>query len=280
MSRAYLTGIRWFVAFLVVLAIHTLLAMTLLSVWSPTPPMVNGATNIVMIEFAPMAETSGQDVNSLPSGQKASDNMDDSTVENIEPPKVETEIIEAPKPKVVVAVKEKQNPKPHLTPKVTPSVKPNKIKPMAEPVEKRVVDKSVQADGANTIATSNGVVGGGSGKLSSRNAGPVNSRGVSNALVNWRGLLQGHLAKYKRYPREASRRRHEGVVQVGFSIDPQGSITNSKVFKSSGSVFLDKEAIALLKRASPLPKPPAMLMGDKASISLVFPIDFNLSELR
>jgi protein TonB len=43
---------------------------------------------------------------------------------------------------------------------------------------------------------------------------------------------------------------------------------------SSGSELLDRESLALVERAQPLPRPPAELTG--AEIAIVVPIRYNI----
>jgi protein TonB len=46
------------------------------------------------------------------------------------------------------------------------------------------------------------------------------------------------------------------------------------VLRHSGSSFLDEEAIAVLQRASPLPRPPAEITGEFFPLTL--PIQFRI----
>lgn len=64
-----------------------------------------------------------------------------------------------------------------------------------------------------------------------------------------------------------------GVSTVAFSIDRSGRVLSAQIVKSSGSVTLDKEAVALTQRASPVPAPPSDLLGSK--LYLKVPISFT-----
>lgn len=88
------------------------------------------------------------------------------------------------------------------------------------------------------------------------------------------GELAAHLARHQRYPVEARRRKITGIVTVHFSFDQAGRIREFSVKNSSGNRLLDDEALAMLKRAQPLPPIPKELGTDLLSISL--PIDFSL----
>lgn len=91
------------------------------------------------------------------------------------------------------------------------------------------------------------------------------------AVVSWQQRLSAHLERRKRYPSAARSRREEGVAQVRFSIDSAGNVLSSQLVRSSGHAALDAEAIALMKRASPVPAPPA---GVARTITV--PIRFNV----
>ena len=76
--------------------------------------------------------------------------------------------------------------------------------------------------------------------------------------------------KYKSYPNNARRMKHQGVVEVRFLLKTDGSIDELKVTKSSGFESLDNVALENVKKASSeFPKP-------KEARYLRFPIAFTL----
>ncbi|WP_335308609.1 energy transducer TonB family protein [Sphingomonas phyllosphaerae] len=95
---------------------------------------------------------------------------------------------------------------------------------------------------------------------------------VSISKPTWEGLVLGALNRVKRYPRDASFRRQQGMPYIRFVMDRDGRIVSSRLESSSGIRSLDNEAVSLPKRAQPLPKPPAELTGDR--IELVVPVEF------
>jgi len=95
---------------------------------------------------------------------------------------------------------------------------------------------------------------------------------VSTAQPTWEGLVLGALNKVKRYPRAASLRRQQGVPYIRFVMDREGKVLSVRLERSSGFRMLDEEALALPKRASPLPKPPESVAGE--TIELVVPVEF------
>jgi len=95
---------------------------------------------------------------------------------------------------------------------------------------------------------------------------------VSTGKPTWEGLALGALNKAKRYPREAQRARQQGVPWIRFTMDRDGRVLTVTLERSSGFRSLDEEAVALPKRASPLPKPPDDKAGDP--LELVVPVEF------
>jgi len=93
------------------------------------------------------------------------------------------------------------------------------------------------------------------------------SEAGSNA---YNALVFGHLQKFKRYPSAA--RGASGVVMVQFVLNRAGDVIESAVTKSSGSDVLDREALAILRRASPFPGFPAAKPG--AQDTYIAPVNF------
>ncbi|TCU57777.1 protein TonB [Novosphingobium sp. PhB57] len=95
---------------------------------------------------------------------------------------------------------------------------------------------------------------------------------VSSGKPTWQGLVLGALDKVKRYPRDAHFARQQGVPYIRFTMDRQGKVLSVSLERPSGFRSLDREALALPKRAQPLPKPPEDVKGD--AIELVVPVEF------
>jgi protein TonB len=104
------------------------------------------------------------------------------------------------------------------------------------------------------------------------------SASISRLLASWQRGLVGKLNRFKRYPEAASRRGVKGVTVVRFRVDREGRVVASEIVKSSGSGLLDEEALALLKRASPLPAPPDAVSDEL--LDNLLPIYFGLKPHR
>lgn len=95
---------------------------------------------------------------------------------------------------------------------------------------------------------------------------------VSMGKPTWEGLVLGALNKAKRYPRDAHFARQQGIPYIRFVMNREGKVLSVRIESSSGFRSLDQEALALPRRAQPLPKPPEDVLGD--TIELVVPVEF------
>jgi protein TonB len=93
-----------------------------------------------------------------------------------------------------------------------------------------------------------------------------------------RGFVELHvldwLAQHRSYPRAARRAGIEGTVQVRFVLDAEGRIADAAVERSSGATVLDRAALALLDRASPVPG--IAQFGLTGAMELRLPVDYRL----
>lgn len=94
------------------------------------------------------------------------------------------------------------------------------------------------------------------------------------AQLSWQGSLRSHLEGHKRYPGEARAQGIQGIASVEFTIDRGGYVIGARIARSSGSSLLDAEALATIKRASPLPEPPRHL--PEATFAFVIPVQFTM----
>lgn len=109
-------------------------------------------------------------------------------------------------------------------------------------------------------------------------APPTPSPPPSRALPTWQGQVLGQLQRLKHYPEAALFHHQQGVVWLRFAINREGRVLSASIDKSSGVDSLDAEALALVRRAQPLPRPPADVPGER--LELVAPIEFHLSQRR
>ncbi|AJJ34428.1 hypothetical protein CH54_2707 [Yersinia rochesterensis] len=112
-------------------------------------------------------------------------------------------------------------------------------------------------------------------------AAAANSDSAHNqkSKMNWKSRLQGHLAGFKRYPLRAKKQRQQGDAIIRFVVNKEGYVLSVKLIKSSGTAALDQEALAVIKRAQPLPPPPAGLLSN-GQVTLAMPIGFELKSKK
>ena len=117
--------------------------------------------------------------------------------------------------------------------------------------------------------------------LSPTIAAPFNSDATkrNSEKVSWESLVKGHLNRYKKYPLDARRRARTGLAVVTFTVNAAGFVQGNQLYASSGTISLDREAVEVLERAQPLPKPPAEILNG-GLYSVKMPINFDLAELK
>lgn len=240
---------RYSGSLLLVLVVHAV-AVYLALRW-PASQAIELPPPAMMIELPPLPEP-------LPPPPPA-------VVQPPQPPAPEEEIpmpevAEAPKPEIVVP-KKVEKPKPKPQPKKPIEKKPEP--PKEEPAEEKPVDTPptpVKVDKAAAPTTP-----------------PSPPSPPSNALPSWQSDLLRHLAKYKKYPEDARRRGMQGVARLRFVVDAQGNVLSFEIASSSGSPSLDRATLEMIRRAQPVPKPPAEVLNN-GSIEILAPFVYSLDK--
>ena len=98
---------------------------------------------------------------------------------------------------------------------------------------------------------------------------------IGQAQESFEARLLSQLNRFKQYPRAARQARIEGVVMLHFVMDADGKVLSAEIAKSSGRPLLDEEALALIRRAQPLPALPADF--PTRTLDAVVPIEFSLN---
>ncbi|HVY58335.1 MAG TPA: TonB family protein [Xanthobacteraceae bacterium] len=96
-------------------------------------------------------------------------------------------------------------------------------------------------------------------------------RGRSPADPNYYGLVAAHLARYKQFPADARNAHSQGSATVTFNLDGHGRVTSVALVRGTGVASLDREAQAMVHRASPFPPPPG---GN--SMKFTVPVSFQI----
>jgi protein TonB len=85
--------------------------------------------------------------------------------------------------------------------------------------------------------------------------------------ASWQRQAVSHFRKFRRKVAVSTR----GVARVAVTIDRGGRVLSARLAGSSGNGAFDSEAIALVRRASPIPAPPEGVGG--RTVSLVVPVN-------
>lgn len=235
-------------AMAVAVILHLALAAPFL--WQPaveSPPPAPPALEVAMVAMAPAATDGAEEAPDEP---------------ELEPePEPEPVPEPEPEPEPEVVLEEKPEPPPEM-PKETPKEvkKPETPKERTEP-KKQMAQSQAQE--------------------SSTEAAPHAGQGkeLEDAEQMWQQQLRVHLDRRKRYPRQAQRMRQEGAPVVRFTLDAKGNVVQVAMEKASGIRALDQEALALVKRAQPLPAPPkALVERSGGEINVTLPIEFSLTQ--
>ena len=86
-------------------------------------------------------------------------------------------------------------------------------------------------------------------------------------------LLAAHISQFKRYPRIAQRRGWEGELTLEVRLDKLANILNIMILNKSNYDVLDQEAIKMIERSKPLPKPTDLT---SETFTVFIPIKFGL----
>ncbi|GGK35175.1 hypothetical protein GCM10011322_22480 [Salinarimonas ramus] len=213
----------------------------------------------------------------------ASESVEEPLPELVEPePVTEPEPIEQPEPEPIPEPDPEPEPEPELaaepapeapSPLVSlPPARPRDLPPPPAPRE-RVARSAPQAASPGRDAFDSAPARQRAPARAERTAAPEPSRAAAASpaeTARWQARLLAHLERHKRYPSAARSRREEGVAQVTFGLDASGRVTSARISRSSGSAALDEAALAMVRRASPTPAPPA------GAITLTVPVRFDL----
>lgn len=90
-------------------------------------------------------------------------------------------------------------------------------------------------------------------------------------VAGWAKQISAWFERHKRYPKVDKVK--DAKVVVTFELDRTGNVLSAEVQETSGDKRFDDEAIAMLHRASPLPRPPAAQADEGLKFSV--PVIFN-----
>ena len=97
---------------------------------------------------------------------------------------------------------------------------------------------------------------------------PVQGTGASaqRLRVTWQKKLMAHLERFKRYPSASVPR--SARIEVGFTLDRVGHVVSATIRQGSGDPGFDQAALAMLRRADPVPPPPPLVADEGLNFTL------------
>jgi TonB family protein len=107
-----------------------------------------------------------------------------------------------------------------------------------------------------------------------RSVAPAVGPGESTRRVRttWQKELAAHLDKHKRYPTDRSHQSVEIVLK--FELDRTGHVLSASIVRGSGDASFDEAALAMMRRADPVPPPPPRVADEGLSFSM--PVIFRV----
>lgn len=239
---------RWIVAIVIVLAAHAAIAAFYLAL-KPEMGITGADVDALMVEFAPDAaapdmETSLGD-NTFASRPTMQPEVKEQAAEE---PVIEIPPVHAPEPDLVLppkkeVVEEKKEALPQPKPP-EPTEKPTEQTPPQDATLARTTKAEKRAEKAVAPA-----------------AGTTAAR---NAIANYASTLSAHLQRFKR-PGTG-----RGTAVVSFTVNRKGHVVSSSIVSSSGSSIVDKEALAMIARAQPVPAfPAAMAQSEETFVQTI-----------
>jgi protein TonB len=258
LSAEYVADLRrWLISGAIIVLAHGGIAAGMVSWRDEIEPAEPAAA--IVIEFAPMPVAPAMPQTNIAPGpeQVMSDASPNKPVESLEEKqKVEEKVASRPVEEPPPEVKPAPNPEiavepPREVQQETPRQAPRLLAPTTS-APQAIPERTAALAAAPT-----------QGQITPQN---------SSALAAWRSQIVAVIERNKRYPETSARRGEQGVAQVFFSLDRQGRVIDSRIVRSSGASALDKEALALLRRAQPFPPVPPEIRGDR--VNLILPLRF------
>ncbi len=84
----------------------------------------------------------------------------------------------------------------------------------------------------------------------------------------WYALVMARIGRGKRYPPAAIAQHQEDVIALRITVDRAGRLVAAAITASRGYPLLDREALAVVRRAAPFPAPPTEIAGDPIALAL------------
>jgi protein TonB len=248
---------RWSACCALVVGAHALAATALLAHWSAASPLTPAGGPLIMVTLAPAPAAPEPKPPELPPAPVASQAQPEVAPEPARQAAAETQPIVAP-----------EAPSPDALP-VLPPVRP--LRQPAKPTQHET-ERHAPRERHASLSTAAPQARHRSPHAQTAAPGPVSHD--PDAVPNWRSRLVAQIERYKSYPDAAKERGDQGEAEVAFSVDRQGGVHRVRLVRGTGNALLDRDALAWVVRAAPLPPPPPDIAG--ALIPIVVPLRYHL----
>lgn len=157
-----------------------------------------------------------------------------------------------------------------VTPKVEKTSQPKKIVAAKSISSVRVEPRREQSEDSKQVNEQNTAPG----ETQQIGVAHGEAASIEQARISYQDMVATRLARAKRYPERALKRRMTGEGTIRIEISANGSLSGFQIIQSTAAPILDEELRAMVERASPFPAFPADLR--KGSLALVVPVAFRL----
>jgi TonB family protein len=139
-------------------------------------------------------------------------------------------------------------------------------KPTEEEQEVAAVDTNASTETAASEATALAPIE--NAREAPVTAAPAPGTGASaqRIRVTWQKKLMAHLERFKRYPSAGVPR--SARIEIGFTLDRLGRVVSAEIRQGSGDPAFDQAAMAMLRRADPVPPPPPLVADEGLNFTL------------
>lgn len=96
-----------------------------------------------------------------------------------------------------------------------------------------------------------------------------------NSVFMYQDAVKRRIQEARNYPDDARKEGTQGAVEVAFEIQPDGSLGQVTLIKSSGRDVLDAEAVSTIKRASPFPAYAGTINNQKMDMQVAIVFKLN-----
>lgn len=96
-----------------------------------------------------------------------------------------------------------------------------------------------------------------------------------DAMLRYQDMVKQRIEATRRYPLWAKKQGVEGIAHIYFTVLPEGAGQDIRIIRSSGSIILDEESVATVKRASPFPPIPKEISSSTVGMEVAIVFSLN-----